>query len=147
MKRKFVEPNSPPSWAPAILTFGIRAGLLFKGLNRLKSDPWLELGCMWFLTSFDFHHNHLKKSLISGFWKLEWQISWKAFVYDIWNVFINIFHFKPVKDWTEEKKLISLNAWAVKTSVCTLSEWDFILIKLYSGAKRHLEYSWLYFCL
>ena len=44
----FYNTQFTPSWVTAILTFGIRAGLLFKGLNRLKSDPWLKLGCMLF---------------------------------------------------------------------------------------------------
>ena len=54
----------------------------------------------------------------------------------MWNVFINIFDFKPRKDWTEkEMKMFSLNIRAMKILYSALTENDFVKIKCCSNAK------------
>ncbi|KAI9107419.1 hypothetical protein K1719_021456 [Acacia pycnantha] len=60
----------------------------------------------------------------------------KATDFDMWNVFTNVFDFKPIKDWTEkEKKMFSLNIRGMKILYSALIENDFEKIKFCSSAK------------
>ncbi|KAI9126878.1 hypothetical protein K1719_002474 [Acacia pycnantha] len=96
-----------------------------------------DFGCCLFSEGSDYTIPPFFKDIDFWFWKARMTSFIKAFDFDMWNVFINDFDFKPRNDWTEnEKKMFSLNIRAMKILYSALTENDFEKIKCCSNAKE-----------
>ena len=96
-----------------------------------------DFGCSSFSEGFDYTIPPFLKDIDFWFWKARMTSFIKATDFLMWNVIINDFDFKPIKDWTEtKKKMFSLNIRAMKILYSALTETDFEKIKSCSSAKE-----------